>query len=183
MILTLGAAAFADPIALRGPLDAPSLAAGLRSASVAVPVGEHFSVALDGRYALDRIGGWGAWRPIVPTEDGVWRLDGVLAAGAHGDPLTGTPGVDAMVGVAFGAVGQRWTGGVGLAVPAALDLPSGSWSVPLLAELQVGVRLGPVWVAARAAGGPTWARGESMVTTWEPALWVGYKGGADADKP
>lgn len=192
MIVVLSAVAFADPVALRGPLDAPALGLGLETASVALPAGQFFAVAADVAWNASQVGVSAAWRPSRRLGDGLWRLEGSLGLGVGARTVQPDLVVTVSPAMLVSAVGGRGVGGFGLAVPAEMTLlsPPGwypPWgveaSIPLLLELQGGARVGPVWLVARLSQGPVLTPDVDVSYTVRPALWMGYKGGKDAQGP
>lgn len=175
--------AHADPVALRGPFDAPALAAGLEGASVALPAGQFFTVAVESEWDAEHVGAAAAWRQTLPLAEGLWRVEGSLGLGAGARPFDPDATLTALPAVLLSAVGGRGVAGISVAVPATVDLLAQRWTVPLLGEASAGLRVGPVWAMARVGAGPVWQTDSGWDATVRPALWVAYKGGTDAERP
>jgi hypothetical protein len=175
--------AYADPVALRGPFDAPALAGDVVGASLALPAGRYFTVAIESEWDAEHIGAAAAWRPALPLGEGLWRLEGELGVGLGARPFDPDATASALPAVLLSAVGARAVAGVGFAAPARVDVLAARWTVPLLAEANAGARIGPVWAVARLALGPVWASDIGWDTAVCPGLWLAYKAGSGTDPP
>ncbi len=158
--------ALADPVAMRAPAAWPGATVGLHDASVAVPLGE-------GRpwVALGSAANAASMDASVGQRwagEGVRRVQGGLAGGVlvplvePGFALTGTAWLQA------GWVGERASFVAGAAAPVAVG--TGGSRMPLLFELQGGVRVGPVVLGGRLAAGPVATPGTDVSTYLEPSL-------------
>jgi len=168
--LWLMAGAWADPVALRAPVERPAATVGFHDLSLAAPLpGTRLDVAA--AMATN----------AASAEAGVgrrWTLAGAgsrqLQTGLGGGVLVPliSPGV-AVTAVPWmhgGWVGDVGTFVAGAAAPVAVG--TGGARLPLLLELQGGLWAGPVLVQGRLAAGPVWTPGLDVATFLEPSLVV-----------
>lgn len=161
--------ALADPVALRTPEDGPAATLGRHDVSLAVPLGEGPWVAAELASNAASIGASVGHR-VVLSASGTRRLQGGVAGGLS-VPLV-QPGL-AITGTAWlhgGWLGERASFLAGAAVPLALG--TGGVRLPVLLELQGGVRIGRVSVGGRLAAGPVYTPGTDVSTFLEPALFI-----------
>lgn len=179
-LLVVASEARADPVALRGPFDAPALAAGIDGGSISLPAGQFFTVAVEGEWDGQFVGAAAAWRQTLLLSDGLWRVESSLGLGLGTTPFSPDLVISALPALLVSAVGGRGAGGIVLAVPATVAVLAPAVSVPVLIEAQVGLRIGPAWLVARMGAGPVWRDAAAVTWSVRPGLWVAYKGGAEA---
>lgn len=170
MIALLLAAALADPVVLRGP--APEGALGVSIGSPELSAGgwirPRLGVAVEARTGGTALGASVGTRATLAGRERPWGIDASLAAGwvlPTVDPalaLSLTPALHA------GWRGERFQAVLGLAAPLAARLaPRPDLRAPVLVEPWLGLRLGDVWLGARAGLGVVAAPG------WAPSI-VGH---------
>ncbi len=165
-LLTL---AWADPVALRAPHDAAGATLGRHDASAGAELGSTW-LAAEAATNGASVGASLGQRWVLGRDDRVRRVQAGCSGGLlvplvePGIALTGTGWLHA------GWVGDRGAFVAGAAVPVAVG--TGGSRLPLLFELQGGVRAGPVWLGARLAAGPVFTPGTDLSTFLEPSLGV-----------
>jgi hypothetical protein len=163
------ATAHADPVALRAPVASPALTAGSHDISVGGPLSNNRWVAAELGTDLGTLGASAGTRWALGPDDRPRVLQGGLAAGLllptvePGLALTGTPWIHG------GWVGRAGALVAGAAMPLAVG--TGGVRLPLLFELQGGVRVGPIYVQGRVSAGPVYSALDTSLFL-EPALIV-----------
>lgn len=178
----------ADLPALRVPLlervgEAPRralvVAPGYPDASVAALIAPHVVVALSYKLPFDAVGAAAAWRGSLAGGATRWGLD--LVAGGGVEVPTLRPGValTAMVSLAGRVRTDRVVASLGVVAPIAVRLaPVVESKLPVLLDLWLGVRAGPVLVGLQAAGGASLSVGGSPELTGQASLFVAVPVGA-----
>ena len=167
-MIALIAIAFADPVILRAPVHAAGLTAGLHDVSAGATWGDVASVAVEastsGASAGASVGGrWFYGRP-----GGDARLQGGLSGGLLVPLVEPGVAVSATAWAHGGWIGDRGHFVAGAAAPLAVG--TAGLRLPLLLELQGGLRAGRVLVGARLSAGPVLTPGTDVSVWLEPAL-------------
>ncbi len=168
MITWLVAAAWADPVVLRGPEAAPAASIGQHELSVGAPAGP-VEVAVELRSDRGAAGASVGTRARLAEGARGWRADAGISGGLVLPLVSPTLGMQATPWVSGGVGGERGVLQGVLAAPLAAA-PGAGARVPLLLELQGGARLGPAWVVPRLGVGPVWTPGLDVSVATEAAL-------------
>ena len=175
MVLWWAALAWADPAALRAPVDRPAAVLGAEQQSVAVPVGDRWRVAVE-THTGAALGASVGQRWTVLGESEGWGADAVLAGGLLVPVLDPQLGLTVSPAFQGGLRTSGFAGVVGVAAPMVLTVPRVQARLPLLTELQLGGAIGPVWLGGRLAVGPVNTPGVDISAFVEPGLWLAWRG-------
>lgn len=171
---TLAIAQGADPSALRGPDSAPTAVVGLHDLSVAAPwPGGALELAVAVRTDQGAVSA-SAGRRWMLSDGAVWKAQAGVSGGLVVPLLVPSVGLVATPWVSLGPTGDRgFVQGV-VAAPIAASL-AGGLRLPVLAELQGGVRFGPVTVGIRFGAGAVVAPGTDVSVATEGAILLSYR--------
>ncbi|MBX2801265.1 MAG: hypothetical protein KTR31_26545 [Myxococcales bacterium] len=170
--------ALADPVALRGPQTGPTATIGLHELSAAAPLLDSpWEIAAHLRTDRGAAGVAIGRRVVLKEGDGPWRADAGLSGGVLLALVSPSPGLTATPWVAAGPVGNRASLQGVLALPMAATV-GGGLRLPVLLELQGGVRAGPAWILPRLGLGPVFTPGTDVSVATEASLMLTWTGPA-----
>jgi hypothetical protein len=171
MILAFIGLALADPIALRAPSGAVAVVLGVPDSSVAVSVAPHVGVSIDAR-ALDAVGASVGYRSDLFRRDTGFGLEVSIAGGPMVPLLDPGLALSATPALALGWAHHSLDATIGVAIPAVARFTGFDLRIPVLGELWLGGRIGPVRVGGTFAAGQMWITGAPTEVGWHAGVYA-----------
>ncbi len=175
LLLALAPTASADPLALRVPGSGAQVvvAGGWPQVSAGFWLKNEVGVAVDGYLNGSSLGIAVGTRGSLTRARVGWGIDGFVAMGVFFPLLNPGFGLSFTPALHLGYRGERFRAVVGLASPLAFRLAPGEEArLPLLVELQLGGKPGPVWIGAQVGMGPVGLPGQSSQISLQAGLLV-----------
>ncbi len=171
MILALCGLALADPIALRAPAGLVSVVLAVPDTSVALALTSHVGLSVDFR-ALDAVSVSIGYRADVFRAATGFGLELSVAGGPTVPVLAPVLAVSATPALALGWARKSLDATLGIAVPGVVRVTGPGLRLPVLGEVWLGGKAGPVRVGGTFAAGQMWITGAPTEVGWHGGVYV-----------